>query len=230
MFSLDIESFRFDEDSDVSLHNFFNENHRLIYAQAKYETFKFEEDDIKNDFWSSQLYDPILESCSFDESAKLSFLDELCVDEEAETCVDNQSYKSEILVGEEGVRKYFEKGFLVDSEVLQHHGEDKELDYIFLCHKMEVNQLLVLAKCKSSYTTHSSIEVLNSNKDFSDLIATKDDKVVSFPIDPMCEEDSSYFNLDLDFEISILNDQVKSYECEYVVASFPKFCDYFSLQ
>ncbi len=61
------------------------------------------------------------------------------------------------------------------------------------------------------------------------MIATEDDKVVSFWIDPMCEEDSCYFNIEVDSEISILNDQVGSYESKYVVASFPKFCDYFSL-
>ena len=46
----------------------------------------------------------------------------------------------------------------------------------------------------------------------------------------MHEEDSCYFSLDVDSKISILKDQVESYECEYVAASFPKVCDYFSLQ
>ena len=104
--------------------------------------------------------------------------------------------------------------------MLQHHKDDEEHDYIFLFHEMEVNQSLVLAECKSSSITDSSIEVLNLDKDFSDLIATKDDKIVSFWIDPMCEEDSCYFSLDVDSKISILNDEFECYECEYVVASF----------
>ena len=54
---------------------------------------------------------------------------------------------------------------------------------------MEVNQSLVSTECKSSSTMDSSIEVLNLDKAFLYLIATKDNKIVSFWIDPMCEED-----------------------------------------
>ena len=50
-FSPIIESFIFEENNeDHFLHNISCESHLLVCTQVEYETFKFEEDDIKNDF------------------------------------------------------------------------------------------------------------------------------------------------------------------------------------
>ena len=100
--------------------------------------------------------------------------------EKVRSCFGDYQIKFKILVEEKGVRTYFVQRSVVPYNVLQHHEDDEEPDYIFLCHEIEVNQSLVLVECKSSSTTISNIEVLNLDKYFSDLIATKDDKTVSF--------------------------------------------------
>ena len=166
-FSPVIESFRFEEDNeDNFLHNIYCESHPLVCTQVKYETFKFEEDDIKNDFWSSQAYDdPILEPFCSEDHAKLSILEEICIDGKTGIFIDNSFTKSGILVEEKDARTYFVQGSLVANEMLQHHEDGSELDYIFLYHEMEVNRVLVPAKCKSS-TSDLSIDILSSNKDF----------------------------------------------------------------
>ena len=221
----EVTSFRFEENNeDHFLHNISCESHPLVCTQAEYETFKFEEDDIKNDFRSSQVYDdPVLESFSFDESAKLKFPNKLCIDGKAGSCFSDYQIKSEILVEEKGVRTDFVQRSSVPYNVLQHHKDDEEPDYIFLCHEMEVNQSLVPAEYKSSSTTDSSIEVLNLDRDFSDLIATRKDEVTSVQIDPMCDEESFYFSLDLKSKSSI---QIDYDKCAYDGTPFSEPFEY----
>ena len=199
----EVTSFRFDEDNDHLLHKVSFENHALVCKQVEYETFNFEEDICKSDFKPTQVDDDsMLESFYFKDNTTLSFLEEICVDERAEACVDNHFTKSENMIEGIFARTKFEQGFSLIDKVLQHDGEDKEPDYIFICHEMEANQVLVPAKCKSSTTADSGIGVLNLDKEFSDLIATKNEEVNAVWDDPMCGKDPYFFSFGLDSEFS----------------------------
>ena len=89
-FSPVVERFRFEENNeDHFLHNISCESHPLVCTLAEYETYKFEEDNRKDDVQSA-----VLESFSFVEDAKMSILDELCIDENVETCFEKYHFKS----------------------------------------------------------------------------------------------------------------------------------------
>ena len=105
--------------------------------------------------------------------------------------------------------------------MLQHHEDVSELDYIFLYHEMEANQILMPTKCKSSSTTDLSIEILNLDEFFLVLIAMKSDEVIWVQFDPMCDEESFCFNLGLKSEIAI-NDDCS--ECEYDATYVLELC------
>jgi hypothetical protein len=124
---------------------------------------------------------------------------------------------------------------------------------------MEVGQVLIPAKCESS-TTVSGIKILNLDKEVSDFIAVKDEEVSSVWNDkdlyfcifglgsefspeskhgehqhdaitfPELLEHFDFVKSDLSSEVSVKNDQVEEYECEYVAIPFSEVCDYFSLQ
>ena len=65
-FSPIVESFRFEENNeDHFLHNISCESHPLVCTLAEYETYKFEEDNIKDD-----VQYVVLESFSFEENVK----------------------------------------------------------------------------------------------------------------------------------------------------------------
>lgn len=139
----DFESFKFEEnDEDHLFHNISHENHPSICAKMEYENFRFKEDICKDYFKSTQVDDDsMLETFCFEDNATLSFLKEIYIDKNVETCIDNHSSKSQNMVGEMVARTTFLQGPSMAKEILQHHEEVKKLD-LFLYHEMEVNQVM----------------------------------------------------------------------------------------
>ncbi|MCW6190411.1 hypothetical protein, partial [Klebsiella pneumoniae] len=76
--------------------------------------------------------------------------------------------------------------------------------------------------CKSSFTTDSSIKVLNSDKEFLDLIATKNEEVNSVWDDPMCGKDPCFFNFGLGSEFS---PKIKYGECQHDAIFFSELLE-----
>ena len=121
-----VGSFRFEEnDEDYILHNILYESQPLVCTQVEYETYKFEEDNREDDIQSV-----VLESFSFVENAKLSILDELCIDEKVDTYFEKYHFKSKYVVE----RPYFKQRPLMANEVVHHHKEvwKRFLGHIFL--------------------------------------------------------------------------------------------------
>ena len=64
---------------------------------------------------------------------------------------------------------------------------------------------------------------MNLDGEFLDLIATRNDEVTSIQIDPMCDEESFYFSIDLKSESSI---QIDCDKCAYDGISFSEPFEY----
>ncbi len=220
----EVTSFRFHENNDHLLHKVSFENHPLVCKQVKYETFKFEEDICKSDFKPTQVDDDsMLESFYFKDNTTLSFLEEICVDKKVGARVDNYFTKPENMIEEMVARTRFEQGFPLVDKVLQHHGEGKEPDYIFIFHEMKANRILVPAKCEPPPIADPGIGVLNLDKEFSDLIATKNKEVNLVWDNPTCGKDPYFFIFGLGSEFP---PQSKHGEYQHDAITFPELLEH----